>query len=297
VPRQREPRTDLGTVLAVERIGDDEFRAPARRPEPMRVFGGAVVAQALLAAGRTVEPARAVHSLHAYFLRVGDASLPFDFRVTATRDGGSFTTRQVTAEQGGRAVLTLSASFQGLEAGFEHQVPQLRAPSPDGLPALGDAAPGTESRDQEALDRIAGLHPFDVRLDGELPRTATGRGERVAPAQRFWMRAADPLPADPLLHACALAYGSDMLLLSTSVAPHGVVVGSPELVSASLDHAVWFHRPVPADDWLYYDQESSWASGGRALCSGRMFDRDGRLAVTVAQEAMIRRRAAAPPSS
>jgi acyl-CoA thioesterase-2 len=262
----------------------------------MRVFGGAVAAQALLAAGRTVDPDRSVHSLHAYFLRPGDTALPFDFRVSATRDGGSFTSRQVSAEQGGRAVLTLSASFQLPEGGFEHQVPRLDAAPPEALPDPPRAMAGAEGVVGEWLGRLAGRHPFEFRFDGELPRFAAARGEPAAPRQRFWFRSRESLPDDPRVHTGALAYASDMLLLSTSVAPHAMAIGFPDLVSASLDHAVWFHSPVRADEWLFYDQESSWASGGRTLCSGRIFDRDGRLAVTVVQEGMIRRRAPRPPS-
>jgi acyl-CoA thioesterase II len=239
---------------------------------------------------------RAPHSLHAYFLRPGDAARPFDLRVDRVRDGGSFTTRQVTAEQGGAATLVLSASFQGPEGGFEHQGPSLGAPEPDLLPGPAEALPGAEGMARDWLHTLAARHPFDFRFDGELPRFAAARGEPAEPRQRFWFRCRDPLPDDPLVHAGVLAYASDMLLLSTSVAPHAIAIGSPELVSASLDHAVWFHAPVRADDWLFYDQESSWAAGGRGLCSGRIFDREGRLAVTVVQEGMIRRRPTPPPS-
>jgi acyl-CoA thioesterase-2 len=296
MPAEGEPRTTFAALFALDAIGDDVLRAPARSTSSERVFGGSVAAQALLAAGRTVDRGRAVHSLHAYFLRPGDTALPVDFRVTRTRDGGSFTTRQVTAEQDGRAVLTLSASFQSQEEGFEHQVPRLDAPPPDGLPGPSEAMAGTEGFVRDWLGRLGDRHPFDFRFDGELPRFAAARGEPAAPRQRFWFRCRDPLSDDPLEHTGALAYASDMLLLSTSVAPHALAVGFPELVSGSLDHAVWFHAPVRADDWLCYDQESSWAAGGRSLCSGRMFDRDGRLVVTVVQEGMIRRRVT-PPSS
>jgi acyl-CoA thioesterase-2 len=277
-------------------VDGDLFRAPARGRTPARVFGGAVAAQALLAAGRSVPAGRAAHSLHAYFLRPGDAARPIDLHVTRVRDGGSFSVRQVTAEQGGGATLVLSASFQGPEDGFEHQVPTLAAPPPAALPGPDETMAGAAGPAQEWLARLADRHPFDFRFDGELPRIAAARGESAAPRQRFWLRSREPLPDDPLVHSSALAYASDMLLLSTSVAPHGIVIGSPELVSASIDHAVWFHRPARVDDWICYEQESSWAGGGRSLCSGRMFDRDGRLVVTVAQEGMIRRRTAAPPS-
>src|SRR3954451_1664389 len=292
----REPAIGLADLLVLEQVDDDVFRGPARGGAAARVFGGAVAAQALVAAGRTVPEPGAPHSLHAYFLRPGDAARPFELRVDRVRDGGSFTTRQVTAEQGGAATLVLSASFQGPEEGFEHQGPRLDAPAPDALPGPAEAVHGAVGPARDWLDVLAGRHPFDFRFDGELPRFAAARGEAAAPRQRFWFRCRDPLPDDPLVHAGVLAYATDMLLLSTSVAPHAIAIGNPALVSASLDHAVWFHHPVRAGDWLFYDQESSWAAGGRGLCSGRIFDRDGRLAVSVVQEGMIRRRATRPPS-
>jgi acyl-CoA thioesterase II len=278
----------LAAVLSVAPTGEDTFRAGPRRRVAERSFGGAVVAQALLAAGATVSPDRAVHSLHAYFLRSGDASAPTDFRVDRVRDGGSYGTRRVTAEQGGRAILDLTASFQVPETGFAHQVPRLDAPDPESLPTVEEAAAEVPDRLREWFGSLSHRHPFELRFDGELPRVAAARGETAPPRQRFWLRAAEPLPDEPLVHAAAMAYTSDMLLLSTSLAPHARAVGAPDVAAASLDHAVWLHRPVRVDQWLCYEQESSWAAGGRCLCHARVFDRAGRLVVTVAQEGMIR---------
>ncbi|MGY2130262.1 acyl-CoA thioesterase [Blastococcus sp. SYSU DS0617] len=275
-------------VFPVSPTGTDTFRAPPRRRAPERSFGGAVVAQSLLAAGATVPPDRPAHSLHAYFLRAGEASAPIDLHVHRVRDGGSYSTRRVTAEQSGRAILELTASFQVAEAGFTHQVPQLAAPEPESLPTAQEAAADIEGPLGDWFARLPRRHPFDIRFDGELPRVAASRGEAAPPRQRFWMRSLEPLPDEPLVHAAALAYASDMLMLSTSLAPHARAVGAPDVAAASLDHAVWLHRPVRADEWLCFEQESSWAAGGRCHCSGRLFDRAGRLVMTVAQEGMVR---------
>jgi acyl-CoA thioesterase-2 len=278
----------LAAVLSVSPTGADTFRAGPRRQTPERSFGGSVVAQALLAAGATVGPDRRVHSLHAYFLRVGEASSPTDFRVDRVRDGRSYGTRRVTAEQDGRAILDLTASFQVPEAGFAHQVPRLDAPSPESLPTVEEAAADAPDRLREWFGNLFRRHPFELRFDGELPRVAAARGETAPPRQRFWLRAAEAMPDEPLVHAAALAYASDMLLLSTSLAPHARAVGAPDVAAASLDHAVWLHRPARVDEWLLFEQESSWAEGGRCLCAARVFDRAGRLVMTVAQEGMIR---------
>ncbi|MDT0275239.1 acyl-CoA thioesterase [Blastococcus goldschmidtiae] len=275
-------------VFPVSPTGADTFRAGPRRSAPERSFGGAVVAQSLLAAGATVAPDRPAHSLHAYFLRAGEASAPIDFHVHRVRDGGSYSTRRVTAEQSGRAILELTASFQVAETGFTHQVPQLAAPEPKSLPTAQEAAADVQGALGEWFAQLPRRHPFDIRFDGELPRVAASRGEAAPPRQRFWMRSLEPLPDEPLVHAAALAYASDMLMLSTSLAPHARAVGAADVAAASLDHAVWLHRPVRADEWLCFEQESSWAAGGRCHCSGRLFDRAGRLVMTVAQEGMVR---------
>ncbi len=278
----------LAAVLSVFPTGADTFRAGPRRRNPERSFGGSVVAQALLAAGATVDPDRRVHSLHAYFLRVGEASSPTDFRVDRVRDGRSYGTRRVTAEQDGRAILDLTASFQVAETGWAHQVPRLDAPAPESLPTVQEAAADAPDLLRAWFGNLFQRHPFELRFDGELPRVAAARGETAPPRQRFWLRATGALPDEPLVHAAALAYASDMLLLSTSLAPHARAVGAPDVSAASLDHAVWLHEPARVDEWLLFEQESSWAAGGRCLCHARVFDAAGRLVMTVAQEGMVR---------
>ena len=288
-PSPAPPAGPLAALLDLTDTGDDVLRAaPRGGAAGERAFGGAVVAQSLAAAARTVGEDRPVHSLHAYFVRPGDPCAPVDLRVTRVRDGGSYTTREVSAEQGGAAILVLSASFSRTGTGPEHQVPALRATPPQALPRPEEALAGAPEAARAWLDWLDRRHPFDFRFDGPLPRVAAGRSEPAEPRQRFWFRSREALPADPLAHAVALAYATDMLLLATTVAPHATVIGAPGLATASLDHAVWFHRPARADDWLYCEQESTWAGGGRAMCSGRVFDPDGRLVATVAQEAMVR---------
>ncbi|MGY1734586.1 acyl-CoA thioesterase [Geodermatophilus sp. SYSU D00684] len=278
----------LAELLDLRPDGPDGFAAGPRRASPERAFGGAVVAQALVAAGRTVPEDRAVHSLHAYFLRAGEAAEPTGYAVERVRDGGSYATRRVRAQQRGRTTLELTASFHRPEPGFAHQTPRLDAPPPEELPGPLEAGAGAEGLLRAWLDRLADRHPLEFRLDGELPRQAAARGEAAAPRQRFWVRSREDLPDGPLVRAAALAYVSDVLLLSTALAPHRTVIGAPDVAAASLDHAVWFHRLARPGEWLYYDQESTWADGGRAMCAGRLFDRSGRLVLTVAQEGTVR---------
>jgi acyl-CoA thioesterase-2 len=285
----------IAAMLDLEELDTDLYRGVSQWPPSLRVFGGEVAAQALVAAGSTVAGNRAVHSLHAYFLRPGDASMPIIYRVERVRDGGSYTTRRVTAQQRGEVTFTLSASFVSSEDGFAHQLPTLTSPPPEELPSAEVAMAEADELSREWFSGITERHPFDMRIHGELPRVATSRGERVQPRQRFWFRSRERLPGEQLLHSCAVTYASDILLLSSSVALHGTMFGAPDIAFASLDHAVWFHGPFRADDWIYYDQESSWAGGGRAICQGRMFEPGGRLVATVMQEGMVRRRPAAPP--
>ena len=283
--------TGIEELLELERTGETTFRAAGHgRTGTDRAFGGAAVAQSLMAAARTVDPARVAHSVHAYFLRPAEATAPTTFRVEPIRDGGSYTTRTVTAQQGHGVVLRLTASFSVPEQGMEHQLPVLDAAGPDDSPGTAEAGATATGAVREWFETVGRRHPFELRFATELPRLAAGRGESAPPRQRLWLRARDPLPDDDLVHACALAYASDILLLSTTLAPHATMIGAPGISAASLDHAVWFHRPVRADQWFFYDQESTWAAGGRALAQGRLFDRSGGLAATVVQEGMIRRR-------
>ena len=278
------PLDELVALLDLERIEVDIFRGRQAKEALQRVFGGQVAGQALVAAGRTVPSDRPVHSLHAYFLRPGDPSVPIVYEVDRIRDGRSFTTRRVVAVQHGKAIFNLSASFQVEEQGLEHSVTMPDVPGPDGLTTLS-----------KRMERYAGEmggwfvrpRPIDVRYVGDPPRIAQETGQREA-RSRVWMRADGDLPDDPLLHVCAVAYASDMTLLDSTLMAHGRAWGTGDVIGASLDHAMWFHRPFRADAWWLYDQESPWTGGGRGLARGSIYTQDGRLAVSVVQEGLLR---------
>jgi len=279
---------ELLHLLDLETIEDGLFRG--RQPDTalQRVFGGQVASQALVAAARTVDPDRRVHSLHAYFLRPGDTAVPIVYDVERTRDGRAFSTRRVVARQHGRAIFYMSASFQHPEEGFDHQDPMPEVPGPDECPELGDVLARLSGRPRDDWDREWAA--LDVRYAGE-PRQP-GQ-QRRDPVSRVWLKASAPLhdaaaPPDPVLHAAVLTYASDLTLLSAAVLPHGTYIGDPRLEPASLDHAMWFHRPFRADAWLLYDQVSPSASGGRGLATGRLFTADGTLVASAVQEGLVR---------
>ena len=286
--------TGLAEILDLEQIEVHVFRGRSRatsasRPSAAtRTFGGEVAGQALVAAGRTVPPDRRVHSLHAYFLRPGDPGTPILYTVDPIRDGRSFTTRRVVAVQHGEPIFQLSASFAVAAEGLAHQVPQLTVPDPDSLPTAEEALRDADDRTRAWFQAISAAFPIELRFPEELPRIANARGERREPHQPVWLRSAQPLGDDPLLHVCAATYASDLLLLSSALPPHGVLIEDPGVFLASLDHAVWFHAPFRADDWLFSDQEGFWAGHSRALCRGALFDRSGTLVATVMQEGLVR---------
>ncbi|MHB1614270.1 MAG: acyl-CoA thioesterase II [Actinomycetes bacterium] len=279
---------ELLEILDLERIEDDVFRGRSPQESAQRVFGGQVAGQALVAAGRTVPLGRAVHSLHAYFLRPGDPSVPLLYQVDRSRDGQSFSVRRVVAVQHGRPVFTLSASFQVADAGLEHQDTMPAAPDPETLPSIAErlAAAGGELGG-EATAWWSRPRPIDVRHVEE-PVYLMGDGHPGEPRQMVWMRAAGALGDQPLLHECVVTYASDMTLLDSVLRAHGHSWSSGRLKVASLDHAMWFHRPFRADEWLLYVQESPSASGARGFARGQIFTHDGRLVVSVAQEGMVR---------
>ena len=261
------------------------FRGRSPQENRQRVFGGQVAGQALVAAGRTVDRG-AVHSLHAYFLRPGDPSTPILYLVDRIRDGRTFTTRRVVAIQHGQAIFHLSASFQPEEAGPEHGVPMPEAPDPDALPSLAEwLAPRLAGMPEQVRQWFARDRPIDVRpvepMDPFHP-------EPRPPRQLVWIRANGDLPDSLLLHQCVVAYASDLTLLDTATLPHAIAWNDTHFVMASLDHAMWFHRPFRADAWLLYAQESPAAHGARGFATGHLFTRDGRLVVSVAQEGLIR---------
>jgi acyl-CoA thioesterase-2 len=269
-------------LLDLEPIEVNIFRGVSPDEERQRVFGGQVAGQALVAAGRTVADDRRVHSLHAYFLRPGDPHIPILYEVDRIRDGRSFTTRRVVAIQHGQAIFHLSASFHVDEEGFDHHDPIPDVPGPDELPTFAERVKAMGGDVPEWFTRP---RPIDTRNVQEPWRTE-GR-EAGDPRQQVWMRADGRLPDDPMLHACVLAYASDMTLLDSILLPHRNVQWE-RLMMASLDHAMWFHRPFRADEWFLYDQASPSASGARGLARGAIFRSDGTLAVSVMQEGLVR---------
>jgi acyl-CoA thioesterase-2 len=275
---------DLVRLLDLERIDDDLFRGVRAKSKSQRVFGGQVAGQALVAAGRTVDPDRLVHSLHSYFIRPGDPSQPIVYSVDRVRDGRSFSVRRVVAAQHGKTIFTLSASFQLAQDGVEHQAAMPDVPAPESLPTLEQRY---ADYPHAAAFYRAGQRPIDLRYVDDPPWQQREHGPRTGPS-RVWMRAHGVLPDDPMLHACVLTFASDMTLLGSVVARHGVAPGLDDISMASLDHALWFERPFRADEWLLYETDSPSASGGRGLAAGRFFTRDGVQVASVVQEGMIR---------
>jgi acyl-CoA thioesterase-2 len=255
----------------------------ARQPS-RRVFGGQVLAQSLIAAMRTVEPGRDVHSMHGYFLRAGDADQPITFGVQRLRDGRSFSARRTHAYQNGVPILSMIASFQEPDGGITHQdAMPAGVPDPESLPTTADLLGGF---DHPVARAWAFERPFDIRHI-ESPLYVSNEGSRE-PRNAVWMRSLGPMPDDPDVHRAALAYASDYTLLESILRPHGLSWTHPGMSVASLDHAMWWHRPVRVDEWLLYVQSSPSASGARGLAAGRIYSRDGALVASVAQEGMIR---------
>jgi acyl-CoA thioesterase-2 len=273
--------------LGLERLEDSLFRGQSRDLGWGRVFGGQVLGQALSAAVQTVPDDRRVHSLHSYFLRPGDVSRPIIYEVDRIRDGRSFTTRRVVAIQKGEAIFNMSTSFQKHEEGFDHQ---------DGLPSVPE--PESLETEQAAMAKIAdklpaflreralGVGPFEMRpVEPDPDPFAPVKGPST---KMVWLRATGELPDDPGLHRYLLAYASDAGFVTTALKPHGVNTLTPGLQVASLDHAMWFHRPLRIDDWLLYAMDSPSAHGGRGLARGSIFNRKGELVVSTAQEGLLR---------
>jgi acyl-CoA thioesterase-2 len=280
----------LLSILDLEPLEHNLFRGLSPQVGWQRVFGGQVIGQALVAAARTVE-GRSAHSLHAYFLRPGDPLVPILYEVDRIRDGHTFTTRRVVAIQHGQAIFSMAVSFQIEEPGFDHQIPMPEVPPPEDLPSEAElkelylhSAPASVRRYWEH-ERPIELRPVDLRH-------YVSR-EPLEPSQAVWVRATGALPDDMDVHRCVLAYASDMTLLDTSLFAHGRMIFDHDLQVASLDHALWFHRPFRADEWLLYAEDSPSASGARGFNRGSLFSRDGRLVASVAQEGLIRQR---PPA-
>jgi acyl-CoA thioesterase-2 len=273
----------LVALLDLEQIEENIFRGVSPAHSPVRVFGGQVAGQALVAAGRTVAAERKVHSLHAYFIRPGDPRIPIVYEVDRIRDGRSFTTRRVVAIQRGKAIFSLSASFQTPEKGIEHADEMPDVPAPETLPTMAERVRGFP--DLPAARWLP--RPIDIRYVNDPPWVTRGTGRRSTRNQ-VWMRADGTLPDEDLLHVCVLTYASDMTLLDSPLARHGVYWELDKVVGASLDHALWFHRSFRADEWMLYETSTPSASGGRGLATGRFFSADGSLIATVVQEGMLR---------
>lgn len=273
-------------TLDLQTRGTDEFEGPSQRTPHGRVYGGQVLGQALRAAGLTIDPDIPAHSMHAYFLRAGDAAAPITFTVERLRDGRSFSARRVEASQHGKAILSMIASFQRPdEDALEHHLPMPQVAAPETLPSFAE----TLSHIDDPLARfMAQSRPFDIRTT--LPPIMVQPDPEHRAENAVWMRAVGQLPDDPRLLQCVLAYASDYTLLESALRAHGLSWVTPMKI-ASLDHAMWFHNPVPADQWLLYVQRSPFSGGGRALGSGNLYTPDGTVLASVAQEGMVRRAA------
>ena len=279
---------NLLAILDLEPLEENLFRGRSPQQGWQRVYGGQVLGQALVAAVRTVPEERIAHSLHAYFLLPGDPARPIVYNVDRVRDGGSFTTRRVTGIQKGRAMFVMSCSFHAAEPGFDHQDEMPKVPPPEELPS-----------ERQLMTRMLDKLPDNIRSYWERERPIEMRPldlsryfarDQRAPEQMVWMRASGRLPDAFALHQCVLAYASDFTLLDTALIAHGKLMFDPDIQMASLDHALWFHRPFRADEWLLYAQYSPSGYGARGFCRGSIFTRDGQLVASVTQEGLMRQR-------
>jgi acyl-CoA thioesterase-2 len=278
--------TDLLQQFQLERLEVNLFRGQSRDTGSPQVFGGQVLGQALMAAHGTIDDGRVVHSMHAYFLRRGDFTKPIVYNVDRSRDGGSFSARRVVAVQNGEQIFISSASFQEPEQGLEYQADGPRVPPPEELQPLSKPPQAEIDKLPEKLRRWLEIErPFEFRPVQPYNPLAP---KATAPVRQIWMRAVDRLPDDPTLHRCLLAYMSDYWLLDTSTMPHGSSFLRGNLIMASIDHAIWFHRQARIDEWLLYSLDSPSSSGARGFARGSFYTRDGVLAASTAQEGLIR---------
>ena len=277
---------ELVELLRLERLEDNLFRGQSRDIGTKYVFGGQVLGQALSAAQQTLNGDRHVHSIHAYFLRAGDVEAPIIYDVDRTRDGNSFSVRRVTAVQHGKPIFVFAASFQEQEPGNEHQLPMPTVPPPEDIDPVPAPTPEQLAqlppKAQRWLNRVG---PFEIRP--VYPRDDL-RPPKRPPFQQVWFRLGAPVGDSPVLHQALLAYASDFHLLGTATFPHGINYYQPNVQMASLDHAMWFHRPFRADEWMLYSLDSPSAQGARGLARGMIYRRDGQLVASTAQEGLIR---------
>jgi acyl-CoA thioesterase-2 len=278
---------ELLSILDLEPLEHNLYRGLSPQVGWQRVFGGQVIGQALVAANCTVN-GRVAHSLHAYFLRAGDPAVPIIYEVDRIRDGRSFSTRRVVAIQHGRAIFSMAASFHVEEEGLHHQIEMPDTPPPEELPSEAELKERLIDRVPEAVkaywqaERPIEIRPVDV--------SRYVSQDQQAPSQLVWIKATGALRNELSLHQCVLAYASDFTLLDTALVAHGRFVFDPKLMLASLDHAIWFHGPFRADEWLLYAQDSPISGAARAFCRGSLFTRGGRLVASTAQEGLVRER-------
>ena len=287
-PEKQSALTSLLDVLNLERLEENLFRGLSPMYGWQRVYGGQVLGQALMAASRTVEKGRLAHSLHAFFLIGGDPGHPIVYEVERIRDGGSFTTRRVRAIQHGRPIFAMSLSFHKFEEGYEHQASMPDVPAPEELPS-----------EQELRTKLLEHLPENIRSYWQHERPIEMRPTDSSryldrakrdPVQSVWLRPNGALPSDPVVHQSVLAYASDFTLLDTSLIAHGKLLFDTDIQLASLDHAMWLHRPFKLDDWVLYVQDSPNAYGARGFCRGSLYTRDGTLIASTTQEGLVRRR-------
>ncbi|MCB1522307.1 MAG: acyl-CoA thioesterase II [Hyphomicrobiaceae bacterium] len=278
------------SILDLEQLEQNLFRGRSPADGWQRVYGGQVLGQALMAGARTVDPSRIAHSLHAYFLLGGDPKHPIIYEVEPTRDGGSFSTRRVKAIQHGRIMFVMGISFQEAEAGLDHATAMPDVPPPEDLASATELFAKLIDKLPKAMraywsqERPIDMRPVDLsRYMSREPRE---------PRQQIWMKPNGTLPDDPLVHQGLLAYASDFTLLDTALIGHGKLLFDADMQLASLDHALWFHRPFRFDDWVLYSQDSPNASGARGFCRGSIYSRDGHLIASTVQEGLMRQRSA-----
>ena len=281
-----QPLNQIIKTLDLEEIELNHYLATSPNEGWQRVYGGQVIGQALVAASRTVSPNRSAHSLHGYFLRAGDTTIPILYKVDRIRDGKSFTTRRVVAVQRGQAIFTMSISFQIDERGLSHQFDMPKVPAPDSLPTEDELRrEQAKSWPKEFQESFSGSSAIQVKPVDPVDLLNPKPTQAV---QRCWMRCGEPLPDDPRIHQCVLAYLSDWSLLDTASRPHGVSFMQENVQVASLDHAMWFHRSFRADEWLLYDQDSPSASGARGFNRGLIYNQTGKLVASTTQEGLLR---------
>lgn len=287
-PTPQELAEGLVTLLDVEALDVDLYRGPRNPGGKGRVFGGQVIAQALMSAVHSVDDDRVAHSLHAYFMRPGDEDFPIIYRVERDYDGGSFSNRRVIAMQRGKPILNMTASFHRREKGLEHQVDMPDVPAPEDLPSEAELFQRYKDQVPEKVFKfMTRSRPIEIR---PVEPWSQIEPDKRDPVRNLWIRASGSIGESQLMHRAVLAFASDMALLSTCMQPHGVSWMTRQMQSASLDHAVWFHDDVRMDDWLLYSTDSPWSGGARGFNRGSLFTRDGKLVASTAQEGLIRLR-------